>query len=78
MDEIDTAGHVYWSTNPPRVNYPSDSNQLGPDRYLTVDYAAPGQVVIFNRAGHTLWRYAPHQPARGAEPPVARHGPAQR
>ena len=59
VDEIDTAGHVYWSVNPPGVNYPSDSNQVGPDRYLTVDYSYPGQIVVFNRAGQTLWRYAP-------------------
>jgi hypothetical protein len=26
---------------------------------LTVDYSQPGQVVIFNRAGAALWRYAP-------------------
>ena len=49
VDEIDASGHVYWSTNPPGVNYPSDSNQVGPDRYLTVDYSYPGQIVVFNR-----------------------------
>ena len=59
VDEIDSSGHVYWATNPPQVNYPSDSNQIGPDRYLTVDYSSPGQVVIFNQAGQALWRYAP-------------------
>lgn len=59
VDEINTSGQVYWSTHPPSVNYPSDSNRIGPDRYLTVDYSSPGQVVIFNRAGQTLWRYAP-------------------
>ncbi len=59
VDEIDASGHVYWSANPPGVNYPSDSNQVGPDRYLTVDYSYPGQIVVFDRAGHSLWRYAP-------------------
>ncbi len=59
VDEIDAAGHVYWTTNPPGVNYPSDSNQVGPDRYLTVDYSYPGQTVVFNQAGQTLWRYDP-------------------
>jgi outer membrane protein assembly factor BamB len=59
VDDIDTAGHVYWTTNPPGVNYPSDSNQIGPNRYLTVDYSSPGQVVVFNQAGQLLWRYAP-------------------
>jgi hypothetical protein len=59
VDEIDASGHVYWSTNPPGVSYPSDSNQVGADRYMTVDYSYPGQIVVFNRAGQPLWRYAP-------------------
>ena len=57
VDEIDTSGHVYWSANPPNVAYPSDSNQYAPGEYLTVDYSSPGQAVIFNRAGQTIWRY---------------------
>ena len=59
VDEIDTAGHVYWAAHPPGVGYPSDSNQIEPDRYLTVDYSSPGQAVIFDHAGQTLWRYDP-------------------
>lgn len=59
VDAVDLHGHVYWSANPPNVAYPSDSNQIGPNRYLTVDYSGLGQIVIFNRAGHTLWRYRP-------------------
>jgi outer membrane protein assembly factor BamB len=59
VDEIDLTGHLYWATHPPGVRYPSDTNQIGPDRYLTVDYSSRGQIVIFNQAGQTLWRYAP-------------------
>ena len=59
VDEIDRSGRVLWSTHPPGVAYPSDSSRIGPNRYLTVDYAAHGQVVEFDRAGHLLWRYAP-------------------
>ena len=59
VDEIDLHGHVYWSTHPPDVLYPSDSNRIGRNRFLTVDYSSPGQIVIFNRRGHVLWRYAP-------------------
>ena len=59
VDEIDTSGHVFWSAHPPSVFYPSDSNQLGPDRYLTVDYSLPGQAVVFDQTGKLLWRYAP-------------------
>jgi outer membrane protein assembly factor BamB len=69
VDEIDLSGHVYWTTHPPSVSYPSDSNQVGPDRYLTVDYSSPGQVVIFDRTGQTLWRYAPPSGPRALDHP---------
>jgi outer membrane protein assembly factor BamB len=59
VDEFGLDGTVYWSTHPPGVAYPSDANEISPGRYLTVDYSNPGQVVIFNRAGEALWRYAP-------------------
>jgi DNA-binding beta-propeller fold protein YncE len=59
VDEVDLSGHVFWTAHPPAVSYPSDSNQVGPDSYLTVDYSSPGQVVLFDRAGQTIWRYAP-------------------
>lgn len=59
VDEIDLHGHVFWSAHPRGVYYPSDSNRIGPNRYLTVDYSQPGQIVIFNRSGRVLWRYRP-------------------
>ena len=59
VDAIDLRGHVYWSTHPPGVAYPSDSNQAGPGRYITADYSTPGQIVIFNRHGRALWRFRP-------------------
>ncbi|MGH3473134.1 MAG: hypothetical protein ACRDPG_13950 [Nocardioidaceae bacterium] len=64
VDEIDLHGHVFWSVHPPGVTYPSDTNKIGPDRYLTVDYSSPGQIVIFDQHGKTLWRYTgtPRQP----------------
>jgi hypothetical protein len=42
-------GSVAWSTHPPRVSYPSDTNEISADWYLTVNYSTPGQVVAFNR-----------------------------
>jgi outer membrane protein assembly factor BamB len=57
VDEFGLNGKVYWSVHPPDVAYPSDSSQIGADRYLTVDYSSNGQVVIFNREGNTLWRW---------------------
>lgn len=70
VDEIDSAGNVFWSAHPPSVYYPSDSNEIGPGRYLTVDYSMPGQVVVFNRAGLTLWRY------RATTPPAELNHPS--
>jgi outer membrane protein assembly factor BamB len=51
------AGQVQWSTHPPGVNYPSDTNEVRPGVYLTVDYSNPGQIVEFNRSGKLLWRF---------------------
>ena len=55
-DEMSLAGAVTWATNPPGVSYPSDTNEVFPGRYLTVDYSNPGQVVEFTSTGHRLWR----------------------
>jgi hypothetical protein len=57
VDEFGLDQRVYWSIHPPAVRYPSDTNEIVPGRYLTVDYSAPGQVVIFDRSGQALWRY---------------------
>jgi DNA-binding beta-propeller fold protein YncE len=55
-DEMSLGGAVSWATNPPGVYYPSDTNEVYPGRYLTVDYSDPGQVVEFTSTGHLLWR----------------------
>ncbi|TWP35687.1 hypothetical protein [Leekyejoonella antrihumi] len=62
---------VMWSTHPPEVLYPSDTNQIAPNRYLTVDYSYPGQIVIFNKAGTALWRYKPTGTAAMDHPSLA-------
>lgn len=59
VDEIDRAGHVYWSAHPDGVAYPSDSNQYRPGQFMTVDYSNPGQVVVFDATGRALWRWNP-------------------
>jgi DNA-binding beta-propeller fold protein YncE len=55
-DEVSAAGKLAWSAHPPGVSYPSDTNEVYPGRYLTVDYSDPGQVVEFDARGHVLWR----------------------
>jgi PQQ-like domain len=59
VDEMSLTGHVYWSAHPPGVAYPSDACQASAGRYIVTDYSDPGQVVIFDRAGHALWRFRP-------------------
>jgi N-acetylneuraminic acid mutarotase len=55
-DEMSLSGMVRWTTNPPGVLYPSDTNEVYPGRYLTADYSDPGQIVEFTSAGRLLWR----------------------
>jgi DNA-binding beta-propeller fold protein YncE len=71
VSEIAPGGKVLWSTHPPGVAYPSDTNEIGPNRYLTVDYSFPGQVVIFDRSGRTIWRYRPTGSAALNHPSLA-------
>ncbi len=52
-------GAVSWSANPPGVTYPSDTNQVHGNVFITADYSNPGQVVEFTSSGQLLWRYAP-------------------
>jgi N-acetylneuraminic acid mutarotase len=58
IDEITPAGKLVWSVQLP-IEYPSDPQQLGPDRYLVADYTKPGGIYEFNRAGKILWSYSP-------------------
>jgi outer membrane protein assembly factor BamB len=59
VDEVDLSGRLYAALHPPGVRYPSDSNEVSPGTYLTVDYSSPGQVETFDRAGSLRWRYRP-------------------
>jgi hypothetical protein len=56
-DGIDLNGHMLWSTHPPGVGYPSDTNEVSPGRLLTADYSDPGQIVEFTTRGKLLWRF---------------------
>lgn len=60
VDGFDLAtGAVQWSTNPPGVQYPSDTNQVSGTTFITADYSFPGQVVEFTSTGQLVWRYKP-------------------
>jgi N-acetylneuraminic acid mutarotase len=58
IDEITPRGKLEWTVQLP-IEYPSDSQQLGPDRYLVADYTKPGGIYKFTRQGEILWSYAP-------------------
>jgi N-acetylneuraminic acid mutarotase len=58
IDEVTRAGKLLWSAQLP-IEYPSDPQQLGPDRYLVADYTSPGGIYKFNRKGKILWSYHP-------------------
>jgi hypothetical protein len=58
VSEYTMTGKLVWALQLP-ISYPSDPQQLGPDRYLIADYALPGQILEFNRQGRILYRYRP-------------------
>jgi outer membrane protein assembly factor BamB len=62
VDELTLDGRLRWSLHLP-IGYPSDPQQLGRDRYLVCDYARPGGIYEFTRAGRITWAY---HPAAGA------------
>jgi outer membrane protein assembly factor BamB len=57
VSEYTLTGKLVWTVRLPVVGYPSDPQQLGPDRYLIADYSSPGQIVEFDRQGRILYRY---------------------
>jgi outer membrane protein assembly factor BamB len=60
VDQLNlSSGEVGFTTHPPGVAYPSDTNEVSPGVYLTADYSTPGQVEEFDSQGHLLWRFAP-------------------
>ncbi len=71
VDELGLNGQVYFSTHPPGVAYPSDTNEVSPNVYLTTDYSDPGQVETFNSEGQLLWRYKPTGAAALNQPSLA-------
>jgi outer membrane protein assembly factor BamB len=58
VSEYTPKGKLVWTVQLP-IGYPSDPQQIGPDKYLLADYSAPGQILEFTRRGTILYRYAP-------------------
>jgi outer membrane protein assembly factor BamB len=66
VDALSPSGRLLWSTHPPGVYYPSDSNEVRPGVYVTVGWQSPGILETFDRQGRLLWRYSP----RAGDPPL--------
>ncbi len=77
VDEIDINGRVYWATHPPGVRYPSDTNEIGPDRIPDgrLLIAGSGRGLQPSRAVALALRPERVEPL---EPSVARVAAAQR
>ncbi len=58
VDEFTQTGQFLWSVHLP-IAYPSDPQQIGPNRYLIADYTSPGAIIEFNKQGQILYRYQP-------------------
>jgi hypothetical protein len=58
VSEYTPGGQLVWSVHLP-VGYPSDAQQIGPDRYLISDYSHPGAIVEFNHSGQVSYKYSP-------------------
>ncbi|MDA8071112.1 MAG: hypothetical protein M0Z82_05780 [Actinomycetota bacterium] len=71
-DQLDLAtDQVGFSVHPPGVRYPSDTNEVAPNLFLTADYSKPGQVEEFTSSGRLVWRYKPTGAAALNQPSLA-------
>ena len=77
VSEYTPAGKLVWTVQLP-ISYPSDPQQLGPDRYLIADYASPGQILEFNREGTILVPLPGCVGTGDAQPPLAGRTAAER
>jgi hypothetical protein len=76
VSEYTPTGKLVWTVQLP-ISYPSDPQQLGPNRYLIADYALPGQLLEFSRGGHILYRYrAASGPGMLDQPSLAELAPS--
>src|SRR4029077_18859027 len=56
IDALSRSGRLLWSTHPPGVSYPSDSNEVRRGLYVTVAWQSPGILETFDRTGRLHWR----------------------
>jgi outer membrane protein assembly factor BamB len=71
IDVINPAGRLVSAAHAPGYGYPSDTNEVRPGVFLTVDYSAPGGIQTFNSQGRARWSYAPQGAAALDHPSLA-------
>jgi DNA-binding beta-propeller fold protein YncE len=71
IDVLKPDGSPVTDTHPPGFSYPSDTNELRPGVFLSVDYTNPGAIETFTRTGQLLWRYEPTGAAALDQPSLA-------
>jgi hypothetical protein len=71
VDVLGRHGHLLSATHAPGFSYPSDTNEVRPGLFLSVDYATPGAIETFTRRGELKWRYAPTGAAALDHPSLA-------
>jgi len=59
VDVLAPSGRLLTAVHAPGFTYPSDTNELRPGVFLSVDYTSPGAIETFNAKGHLMWRFAP-------------------
>ncbi|HEY5261201.1 MAG TPA: hypothetical protein VIJ33_03750 [Solirubrobacteraceae bacterium] len=59
IDVLKPDGSPVTDTHPPGFSYPSDTNEVRPGVFLSVDYTNPGAIETFTPTGRLLWRYEP-------------------
>jgi len=74
VSEIDLFANppnVLWDVHPPQIHYPSDTNEVRPGVFITVDYWHPGVIEEFTKTGQVLWFYKPQGPDKLYKPSLA-------
>ncbi|MFZ1153676.1 MAG: hypothetical protein WAN93_02090, partial [Solirubrobacteraceae bacterium] len=59
LDVLGPDGRPVFDTHPPGFTYPSDTNEVRPGLFLSVDYTDPGAIETFTSKGLLRWRYEP-------------------
>jgi outer membrane protein assembly factor BamB len=71
LDVIEPDGKPVLATHPPGFTYPSDTNEVSPGVFLSVDYTEPGAIETFTSQGALSWRYEPAGAAALDQPSLA-------